>query len=342
MTEPAKPGIFDRLRDRFHWLDHVVRAYTRFTQRRGSFFAAGLTYYTIFALFPLLMVGFSVVGFALSRNPKLIDTIHDRIKTSISSALSQQLVELMDSAIDARASVGVIGLATAAWAGLGWMSHLRQALSEMWDQPVDPTGYVRAKLSDLVAMVGTFVVIVATLALSALGHAAPMHAVLRWLGIPEFSVFDPIFRGISLFVSFLVSWLLFTWMIARLPRQPASFVTSMRAGLMAAIGYEVFKQAGSIYLGAVLRSPAGAAFGPVLGLMVFAYITSFLVLFAAAWAATASREDPRAKHVNPPGPAVISPRIHVDEGLSARQTMAAAAAGALGALTFSRLIGRRH
>ena len=36
MTEPAKPGIFDRLRARFGWLDHVIRAYQRFdaTQRR--------------------------------------------------------------------------------------------------------------------------------------------------------------------------------------------------------------------------------------------------------------------------------------------------------------------
>ncbi|MCV7077771.1 inner membrane protein YhjD [Mycobacterium szulgai] len=342
MTDPAKPGIFDRMRSRFGRLDHVFRAYSRFSQRRGGFFAAGLTYYTIFALFPLLMVSFSVVGFALSRNPKLIDAIHDRIKTSLSSALSQQLVDLMDSAIDARASVGAIGLVTAAWAGLGWMSHLRQALSEMWDQPVDTTGYVRTKLSDLAAMVGTFVVIVATLALSALGHAAPMHAVLRWLGIPEFSVFDPIFRAVSLLISFLVSWLLFSWMIARLPRQPASIVTSLRAGLMAAIGYEVFKQVGSIYLGAVLRSPAGAAFGPVLGLMVFAYITSYLVLFATAWAATAAEKDPRDEPVDAPGPAIISPRIQVDEGLSARQTMAAAAAGAIGALTLSRLFRTRR
>ena len=62
-------------------------------------------------------------------------------------------------------------------------------------------------------------------------------------------------------VSWLVSWLLFTWMIARLPREKVSLVASMRAGLMAAIGFELFKQVGSIYLQTVLRSPAGAVFG---------------------------------------------------------------------------------
>ncbi|MEQ6326212.1 inner membrane protein YhjD [Mycobacterium canetti] len=288
MGELAEPGVLDRLRARFGWLDHVMRAFTRFNDRNGSLFAAGLTYYTIFAIFPLLMVGFGVGGFALSRRPELLTTLEERIRTSVSGAVGQQLVDLMNSAIDARASVGVIGLATAAWVGLGWMWHLREALSQMWAHPVAPAGYLRTKLSDLAAMVGTFVVIVATIALTVLGHARPMAAVLRWLEIPQFSVFDEIFRGISVLVSVLVSWLLFTWMIGRLPREPVGLVTAARAGLMAAVGFELFKQVGTIYLQIVLRSPAGAVFGPVLGLMVFAFVTAWLILFATAWAATAS------------------------------------------------------
>jgi membrane protein len=340
MTEPAKPGILDRLRARFGWFDHVMRAYQRFDERNGSFLAAGLTYYTIFALFPLLMVSFGVVGFILSRRPQLLNTIDNHIRSSVSGALGQQLVDLMNSAIDARASVGVIGLATAAWAGLSWMSHLRGAVTEMWwEQQLDSPGFVRTKLSDLIAMVWTFVVLMATLGLTALGHTASMRTVLRWLGIPEFSVFDEIFRGVSVLVSLLVSWMLFTWMIARLPREKVNLVNSMKAGLMAAIGFELFKQVASIYLRIVLRSPAGATFGPVLGLMVFSYITAYLVLFATAWAATASN-DPRSKPADPPAPVVIAPRVQPEEGLSTRQTLTAMAVGAVGALAFSRLARR--
>lgn len=286
-----KPGIVDRLRTRFLWLDHAIRAYQRFDERRGGFFAAGLTYYTIFALFPLLMVGFAVGGFALSRRPELLNTIDDRIRSSVSGELGQQLIGLMNSVINARASVGVVGLVTALWAGLGWMFHLREALSEMWAHPAAQRGYVRTKLSDLVAMVGTFAVIAATTVLTVVGHARSMAAVLRWLRIPRLSVFDEVFRGVSIGVSLLILWLLFTWMIARLPREPASFAISMRAGLMAAVGFEVFKQLGSIYLQMVLRSPASATFGPVLGLMVFGFVTAYLILFAAAWAATATESD---------------------------------------------------
>jgi membrane protein len=337
MTEPAKPGVLDRLRGRYGWLDHVVRAYQRFDDRNGGFYAAGLTYYTIFAIFPLVMVGFAAFGFLLSRRPQLLNTIDDHIRSAVTGALSQQLLHLTNSAIEARTSVGVIGLLTAAWGGLGWISHLRAAVTEMWwDQRIESPGFVRNKLSDLLAMVGTFVVIMATIALSTLGQHAPMMAVLRWLGIPEFSVFDWLFRLFSVLVSLLVSWLLFTWMIARLPRAKVSLAHSVRAGLLAGVGFELFKQVASIYLRVVLRSPAGAVFGPVLGLMVFAYITAYLVLFATAWAATASG-DPRAKPVAPPPPAIIAPRVHVDEGLSARQTLTAMGLGAVGALALSRL-----
>jgi len=338
MTEPAEPGFLDRLRARYGWFDHVMRAYERFDERHGSFFAAGLSYYTIFALFPVLMVGFAAVGFTLSRRPELLDTIQNHIHALVPGSLGQQLVDLMNSAIDARASVGIIGLATAAWAGLGWMSHLRQALTEMWwEQHIHSSGFVRNKISDLLAMLGTGVVLMATVVLSALAHTAPMSAVLKWLGIPQFSASDVILRIISLLVSWLVSWLLFTWMIARLPREKVSLAASMRGGLMAAIGFEIFKQVGSVYLQAVLHSPAGAVFGPVLGLMVFAYITGYLLLFSAAWAATA---DSRSKAVEPPAPAVIAPRVQVREGPSTGQTLTAMAAGAVGALALSRLTRR--
>jgi membrane protein len=339
MSEPGKPGILDRLRARYGWFDHLMRANERFDERKGNFFAAGLTYYTIFALFPLLMVGFSVVGFMLSRRPDVLTGIDNKVRSAVPGALGQQVVDLMSSAINARASVGIIGLSAAAWVGLTWMSNLRVALGEMWNQDGGSLGFIRTKISDLGAMVSSFVAILATLALSALASAAPMGKLLGWLGIHNTPVLDIIFRVISLFVSLLVSWLVFSWMIARLPREPVNYANSIRAALIAAVSFELFKLVASIYLKSVLRSPAGATFGPVLGLMVFAYITARLLLFAAAWAAT-STDDPDSVAAEPPEPAVITTRVHVNEGLNARQALTAAAVGAVGALGLSRLVRR--
>lgn len=340
MSEPVKPGILDRLRARYEWFDHVMRANDRFDECKGNYFAAGLTYYTIFALFPLLMVGFAVSGFVLSRRLDLVTEIHNKVRANIPGDLGQQVIDLVNSAIDARASVGIIGLATAGWAGLTWMANLREALSEMWQQRAQGAGFVRTKLSDLVAMLSSFLAIVATLALSALVGAAPMAKMLGWLGIHNVPVLDGILRGVSLLMSVLLSWLVFTWMIARLPRESISFVSAARAGLLAAIGFEVFKQIASIFLQSVLRSPASATFGPVLGLMVFSYVTARLLLFATAWAAT-SAESLLAAPVEPPEPAVITPRVQVGDGLSLRQALTAMGLGAVGALGLSRLFRTR-
>lgn len=255
-------GTLKRLRVRYPWLDHAVRAQQRYDRAQGDFYAAAITYFTIFALFPLLMVGFAVVGFVLVGRPQLLAEIDSRVKAAVPGDLGPQLIALMDSAIDSRTSVGLIGLATAFYVGLLWMQRVRQALTMMWGQPSATTGFVRKKLTDLRALAVAFVASLLTIGLTAL--AIPV------LIIP----------------SVAVSWLLFTAMIARLPRIAVPFRRCATAGLLAAVGFEIFKQVASVYLRIVLHGPAGAVFGPVLGVMVFAYMTARLVLFATAWAAT--------------------------------------------------------
>jgi membrane protein len=336
MSEPAEAGILDRLRARLPWFDRVMRAQERYDDSKGNFYAAGITYYAIFALFPLLMVGFAIGGFVLSRQPDLLDDIEARIKSTVSGDLGEQLVKLMDSAIESRTSVGIIGLAAAAWAGLGFMANLREALSQMWGtQRAESPGFLRTKISDLLALLSAFIAVSVIIALTALGDPTLMASCLRWLGVQDFPWLGGLLRGVSLVMSLVVSWLLFTWVIARLPRESISFRSSVRAGLIAAVGFEVFKQVASLYLRAILHGPAGATFGPVLGLMVFAYVTARLVLFSTAFAAT-SKDNVHAAPVGPPEPAVITARV-VDEGLSTRQILAAAGAGALAALSLSWL-----
>jgi membrane protein len=266
--------------------------------------------------------------------------IESRIKHAVSGDFGQQLVNLMDSAINSRTSLGIIGLGVAAWAGLGWMANLRVALSEMWEQRSETGNFVRTKLSDLLALLSAFVAIVVTVGLTALGDSALMRRVLGWIGVHDVPGLDGVLWAVSLLVSLGISWLLFTWMIARLPRVPHSFASSMRAGLLAAVGFEIFKQVAAIYLRAVLHGPAGATFGPVLGLMVFAYITARLVLFATAWAAT-STENLAEATVLPPHPAVITTQVRAQDGLGLRRALAAMALGALAAVGVSWAARRR-
>lgn len=278
---------FERLRQRFPRLDHAVRAQQRYDKANGDFCAAAVTYYSIFALFPLLMVGFAVVGFMLASRPAVLAEIDNRVKATITGDFAQQLLSLMDAAIASRTSVGLIGLGTALWAGLTWMSHLRGALSQIWDPDVVSTrDFLSAKMSDFSSLVSTFLAILATFGLT-------------WLASGPLRLTGAV-RGASLAMSILVAWLLFTWLIARLPRDPVPMRQAAEAGLLAAVMFEAFKQLGSVYLRVVMHGPAGTTFGPVFGLMVFAYITARLILFATAWAATQAPPD------NPPGEPAVS------------------------------------
>lgn len=339
----SAPGFVDRLRARMPWFDHVMRAQKRYNDSKGDFYAAGITYFTVFAMFPLLMVSFAIGGFILAGQPHLLADIEQRIRELINGDLGKQIVELMDSAIASRTSVGIIGLATALWAGLGWMNNLREALSQMWgDHRGEKPGFVKTKISDAVALVSAFLAIVLTLALTVLSNTSVMQRVLDWIGFHDTSGWSSVLTVASQVMSLVVSWMLFTWMIVRLPRESVTFHSSVRAGLIAAVGFEAFKEVGAIYLRSVLTGPAGATFGPVLGLMVFAYVTARLVLFSTAWAATttenlaAAEENAAAVQPAPP-PAIINNRVIARPGLGPFQAVGAALAGAVGVLGLSRL-----
>ena len=266
----------ERLRGRYPWLDHAVRAQQRYDRSQGDFYAAGITYFTIFAMFPVLMVGFAVVGFVLASRPDQLAEIDSRVKAAVPGEFGEQIIGLMDAAIASRTSVGVIGLATALYVGLLWMQRLRAALSQMWGQQFPPPGFLNTKMSDVLALVAAFLASLLTIGFGVLATSA-----LRLAGSVRLG---------SMVVSIMVAWLLFTVMIARLPHDPVQLRRCAGAGLLAAVGFEGFKQVGSIYLQTVLHGPAGAVFGPVLGLMVFAYMTARLVLFATAWAAERGTE----------------------------------------------------
>jgi membrane protein len=79
----------------------------------------------------------------------------------------------------------------------------------------------------------------------------------------------------------------------------------------------------------VTRSPTSAAFGSVIGVLVFANLVAQFLLFITAWTATA-KENREPEVVPAPPPAVISPVVSVRQGPSPSLMLGAGAV--LGAL----------
>ncbi|MFJ4658290.1 inner membrane protein YhjD [Nocardia sp. NPDC088792] len=308
------------------WLDHVVRAAGRYQRQRGDYYAAGITYFTVLSLFPLLMVGFAVAGFVLSRNPHLLTEIQDKIVKNIPGDAGGSINDLIHKAVESRAGVGTIGLVTGAYAGLGWIANLRAALTEQWAQPPKPRNWFVSKASDLLALIGLFLAILISIGLSVLASSGIISTLLQRMHIHESSWVEPLLMIASLLLAILANWAVFVWIIARMPRHPVTLRSAARAALIAAVVFELFKQLASLLLKSVINGPAGVVFGPILGLMVFSYFTARIILFSTAWAATA-KENEVPEDIPPPGPAVIEPRMQ-GPGLTAGAGMALFGAGA--------------
>ncbi|MFX0580422.1 inner membrane protein YhjD [Nocardia nepalensis] len=317
------------------WLDHLVRAGGRYQRQRGDYYAAGITYFTVLSLFPLLMVAFAVAGFVLSGHPDLFADLQNKIFEKIPGSLGGQLNDLIEKAVRSRGTVGTLGLLVGGYTGLGWMANLRAALTEQWEQKSLERNWFLTKLSDLGALIGLGLAFVVSIGLSALGSSTLGARLLITFRMADLPGARLLLVLVSILLGFLASWAVFAWMIARLPREPVTLRSAARAAALAAVVFEIFKYVASFYLQMVLTSPAGATFGSIIGLMVFTYITYRILLFATAWAATASENEPEPE-IPPPSAAVIMPRMSAP-GLSMGTGAAYFGAGALAALVLSGL-----
>ncbi|WP_420750614.1 inner membrane protein YhjD [Rhodococcus sp. O3] len=340
-SDEKKPGFLDRQRAAHPWLDHTIRTGLRYQDHKGDYYAAGITYFTVLALVPILMVAFSIAGFVLAGRPEMIEQIQDAIAENIPGQLGDTVQDLIASAINSRGAVGLIGLLTASYAGLGWMANLRDGLTAMWDHPRDKGNFVVSKLRDGASLLGLGLAMIVSLGLSALSSGPIMSRLVTLLNMENLIGIGVALRIAALVFALGATWAVFTWVIARLPREPVTFRSAAQAGLIAAIGFEVLKQAGSIYLEIVLNGPAGVAFGPILGLLIFSNLTAKLLLLCTAWAAS-KEENLALAHVPAPEPATITPRLEVHQGPGVRESIALVGAGILGgALLGSRRRSRK-
>ena len=304
--------MLDRYRQRYPWLDHLVRAGQTYTRNNGDHYAAAITYFSVLSLVPLLMIAFAGAAFVLAGNQQLLTELQEQIRTAAPADLGNTLNEVIDEAIASRSSVGIIGLLIALYSGLGWMSNLREALTAQWEMRPEPQGFVRTKVVDLLALLGLGLALLVSFGITGAGTTFA-GALLDLAGLGHLFWARLVFYVLALALSLVGMWLVFLWVITRLPRQPVTLRSAMRAALLGAVGFEVLKQAFAIYLDSVSNSPTGRLFGPVIGLMVFAYFVSRFLLFITAWAATArdNRQlatEPAGTSDTPQVEAIHSPR----------------------------------
>ena len=333
--------MFSRFRSRHTGLDHLVRAGERYTETHGNHYAAAITYFSILALVPLLMVAFASVALVLQSNPDLLVQLKAQIGKALPAGLNQTLSSVIDQAITSATTVGVVGMVFALVAGLGWMTNFRDALSVQWghDQP-PPTSYLRRLGADLASLIGLGLAIALSYGLTAVASGGLAGQILGNVGLSDAGWAVWLLELLALVLGLVSNWLVFLWVFARLPREPVTWRSAIMAAIAAAVGLEVIKWVMVVYLAAVTQTPAGLAFGPILGLLIFIFTVSQFLLFLTAWAATA-RENQVERPPPAPSPAVIRSDVTVRSGPGPAAVMGLLGAGVISGMLGCRVLGHR-
>jgi membrane protein len=257
-----------RWRHRSRYFDHFSRALLRFWEVQGGRLAAAIAYYGFFAIFALLLIGYSIFGILLTNNVELYDIVHD--------FLAQNLPFLEVQAIlSSGKTVGIVGIVGLTFTGIGWIEAIRSSQRLIWRVPEQP-GYIGVRQAlDLLVLIG----ILMLLALSQLAVFG-LEKVLDWLadGFVQ--------SAISLLLTVGVNMVLAAALLAAVPRLRMTVRRIAPPVLQVGIGITLLNTVGKSFVGLVQRNPAYGLVGSAVGVLVYLYVFNQLLLFGAAWAAT--------------------------------------------------------
>ena len=294
------------VRERRPVVDHFARMIEHYGKVKGSALAASVTYFAFLSFFPILALAFAIFG--------QVTKVYKKADTALLKAADSVLPGLvgppdgvsLETLQGAAPGIFSLGLILALYSGLGWLSGLRAALVEVFEEPPrEQPNFVMGKLRDILALLslGSILLVsvavsgVATKLLSPILDALALGAVAFWL-----------LGALAIALGMAANTLLF-YAFFRLLASPEVPSRSLWSGaLLGAVAFEILKQVSTLLLRSTANSDAFQAFGIALILVVWINYFSRVVVLAAAWAHT-SPEARAIREAREAREAVQGPRI---------------------------------
>jgi membrane protein len=292
----AMPERIERLKQR-PWIAHMVRTVERYLSRLGTQFAAATTYFSVLAIVPIMMVAFSITGFVLTVvQPGLLDDVADAAAKALGgadAATREKILDLVNNALSSFWTIGIVGLVVALYTGAKWMGHLKNAVRTQWRPGFDlrpqKINIVIKTLSNLVLLAGLLIGMAVMFGLASLSTSLA-NTIVGWLGLSDQPWIAPLLRVSSIVISIGAGWLIFMYLYTVLPETREPWPAVRRGALLGSIALVALQFVASYVISAFRGNPAAVIFGPVIVLMLFFNLFAQLVLFVAAWIATAEHE----------------------------------------------------
>jgi membrane protein len=258
-------------RRRSPYFDHLCRALLRYDEVQGGRLAAAIAYYGFFAIFALLLIGYSLFGILLTDNQQLSDIVSDFIKQNLPFLDLRQV-------LDSGRTVGIVGLLGLTFTGIGWVEAIRSSQRLIWRLNQQP-GYIGLRqLLDLAVLIGILILLAAS-QLAVYG----LEKLLEWLADGRIGL---VLSAVSLILTLAINMLFATALLAAVPRLRMTVRRIAPPVIQVAVGITLLNTVGKSFVGLVQRNPAYGLVASAVGALVYLYVFNQLLLFGAAWAAT--------------------------------------------------------
>ena len=241
---------------------------------------ASVSYYTLFALAPILVVATAVAGMAFGEEAVRGEII-GQLDQLVGREGARAIQSLLEGASQRRAGIvaTVIGGTTFIVAATGAFLELQAALNNIWRVKVNPGGHLKAFLVDRVRSFG-LVVAIGFLLMVSLAMTAALAALGTWLasGAPGPPM---VWKIVHLLVSVVITTAMFALLYRFLPDVQLQWGDVTTGALVSAVLFTIGQQLIGLYLGqSIVASSYGAA-GSVMIVLLWVYYSCQILLLGA-------------------------------------------------------------
>lgn len=303
-------------------------AATSFSKDNAPRLAAALTYFTIFALVPLLILAIAVMS-GLLNDPDFQQRIVDFMAKNLSPDIAAQIGELLkEGKIDPSEGISsslIVGLPALAWGASNLFVQLQASLNELWNVPDEATGGFMGQMKTrgvgLLMILGFGVVVLLFFALNAYMSGAAEQLGAAWGAGAFFARLGTLALGAALLTG------VFAVIYRVLPNVRLQWHDVLVGSAITAVLFSVLQVVISWYFAKFAPASAFGAASSIVLLLLWIYYNSMILFFGAELTYA------YAKHFGS-SEASMSAKIKEDGYLTPREARAIAyAAETGGALT---------
>jgi membrane protein len=261
-------------RRRSSLFDHFWRTKERYNEVLGGRLSAAIAYYGFFAVFALGLVAYAVTIKVFSSNSALVADLDNFLGRYFTTLNTNALKEQADN-------IQTIGLISLILAGIGWVDAWRSSLRAVWRLDQHPGNFLVLRLVDL----GTLVVFALMMGVS-LGVTDGLDQLFQLISHGKTGTLW--FKSGVQLLAFTINLVIAIGLMTVIPRMHMSWRRLLPSILVISVGLTLLNWIGRNLINMrTEHNPAYTIVATSVGLLVYLYLFNQIVIWAAAWAATA-------------------------------------------------------